>query len=178
MMSVDEIVASSKASIKNEDLRSLLLLLYNREIKNVLEIGTWKGYSAKIWEKAFNPEILVSIELEKGICEEKFLGPQTVRILDGWDSHKKETLDAVGFTQYDFLFIDGDHTLEGVTKDWEMYSPLVKSGGVIVLHDVIYTAFNPDVQVKPLWDKLKKDYPYIEIKSESSSTGMGVIFKD
>jgi hypothetical protein len=29
----------------------------------------------------------------------------------------------------DFLFIDGDHTYEGVKKDFEMYSPLVRREG-------------------------------------------------
>ncbi len=31
----------------------------------------------------------------------------------------------------DYLFIDGDHRYEGVKKDFEMYGPLVKKGGVI-----------------------------------------------
>ncbi len=35
----------------------------------------------------------------------------------------------------DFLFIDGDHNYEGVKKDWELYSPLLKSGSVIAFHD-------------------------------------------
>jgi predicted O-methyltransferase YrrM len=37
----------------------------------------------------------------------------------------------------DFLFIDGDHTYEGVTRDFEMYSPLVKRGGIIAIHDIV-----------------------------------------
>lgn len=36
----------------------------------------------------------------------------------------------------DLLFIDGDHTLSGVRQDYEMYSPLVRPGGVIAFHDV------------------------------------------
>jgi len=33
--------------------------------------------------------------------------------------------------QVDFLFIDGDHSYEGVKKDFEMYSSLVRKGGVV-----------------------------------------------
>lgn len=33
------------------------------------------------------------------------------------------------------LLIDGDHTEDGVTRDFEMYSPLVKPGGVIAFDD-------------------------------------------
>jgi hypothetical protein len=34
------------------------------------------------------------------------------------------------------LFIDGDHTYEGVRRDFEMYSPLVRKGGIIAFHDI------------------------------------------
>jgi hypothetical protein len=35
----------------------------------------------------------------------------------------------------DFLFIDGDHSYEGVKKDFELYSKILSDSGVIVLHD-------------------------------------------
>lgn len=35
----------------------------------------------------------------------------------------------------DFLFIDGDHSYEGVKKDFELYSKLLTEHGVIVIHD-------------------------------------------
>lgn len=37
----------------------------------------------------------------------------------------------------DFLFIDGDHTYEGVKRDFLMYSPLVRKGGIIAFHDIV-----------------------------------------
>lgn len=35
----------------------------------------------------------------------------------------------------DFLFIDGDHRYSGVKRDYELYSPLVRPGGIIAFHD-------------------------------------------
>ena len=35
----------------------------------------------------------------------------------------------------DLLFIDGDHSYEGVTVDLKAYLPKVKSGGMLLLHD-------------------------------------------
>lgn len=35
----------------------------------------------------------------------------------------------------DFLFIDGDHHYENALTDWLLYSPLVKTGGMVVFHD-------------------------------------------
>jgi predicted O-methyltransferase YrrM len=37
----------------------------------------------------------------------------------------------------DFLFIDGDHTYEGVKQDFEMYTPLVRKGGLVAMHDIV-----------------------------------------
>lgn len=35
----------------------------------------------------------------------------------------------------DLVFIDGDHALESCREDWELFSPWVKPGGVVVFHD-------------------------------------------
>jgi predicted O-methyltransferase YrrM len=35
----------------------------------------------------------------------------------------------------DFLFIDGDHSYEGLRGDWEAWSPLVAADGIVALHD-------------------------------------------
>lgn len=37
----------------------------------------------------------------------------------------------------DFLFIDADHSYEGVKKDYESWFDIVKSGGYFAFHDVI-----------------------------------------
>ena len=46
----------------------------------------------------------------------------------------------------DMIFIDGDHSYEGVKRDWELFCPFVKQFGVVVFHDT-------------MWD-LKPDSPY------------------
>jgi cephalosporin hydroxylase len=50
----------------------------------------------------------------------------------------------------DVLFIDGDHTAAGVRADWADYSPLVRPGGLVVIHDI---ALMPDVA--GFWAELK-----------------------
>jgi hypothetical protein len=37
--------------------------------------------------------------------------------------------------QIDFLFIDGDHSYEGVKTDFELYSKLLSDQGIIAIHD-------------------------------------------
>jgi predicted O-methyltransferase YrrM len=35
----------------------------------------------------------------------------------------------------DFIFFDGDHSYEGVKKDFDLWSPKMKNGSVMVFHD-------------------------------------------
>lgn len=35
----------------------------------------------------------------------------------------------------DLFFIDGDHTKKGVLQDWDDYSPLISSGGIVIFDD-------------------------------------------
>ncbi|HEY4109838.1 class I SAM-dependent methyltransferase [Puia sp.] len=37
--------------------------------------------------------------------------------------------------QADFIFIDGDHSYDGIRKDWEVFPDKLKPGGVMALHD-------------------------------------------
>lgn len=55
----------------------------------------------------------------------------------GW-SHDPEVLRLVSSCSemIDLLFIDGDHSYEGVLRDWRLYSPLLGSRSFVVLHDV------------------------------------------
>lgn len=56
--------------------------------------------------------------------------------------------DAVGKvpTQPDFIFVDGDHTVEGIRRDWEDWSAKLKPGGIICLHDTAIPDYNPAVK--------------------------------
>jgi predicted O-methyltransferase YrrM len=57
------------------------------------------------------------------------------------DSHSEETLRKVlgilNANKLDLLFIDGNHTHDGVKKNYEIYSQLVRKGGVMAFHDIV-----------------------------------------
>lgn len=42
---------------------------------------------------------------------------------------------ARGLEPIDFVFIDGDHSFQGLQGDWEAWSPLLAPNGIIALHD-------------------------------------------
>ncbi|MCZ7644507.1 MAG: class I SAM-dependent methyltransferase [Planctomycetota bacterium] len=78
------------------------------------------------------------------------------------DSHDPATLERVRQAAveepFDALFLDGDHTYEGVSMDWRMYRPLVRDGGLVGFHDLILSPRFPDVQVGRLFEELKKTH--------------------
>ena len=43
--------------------------------------------------------------------------------------------DSLNIGPVDFVFIDGDHSYEGLQGDWEAWSPLVAVRGIVALHD-------------------------------------------
>jgi hypothetical protein len=50
----------------------------------------------------------------------------------------------------DFLFIDGDHSYDGVRRDWDDWTPLVREGGRVALHDAHPEAAWPEPDHGPV----------------------------
>ncbi len=107
-------------------------------------------------------------------------GRQDLRLIRG-DSHAPETLQkvkaALGEGQLDLLFIDGDHSYAGVSQDFFDYSPLVRGGGIIALHDVVP---GPEENVggsPDFWSEIAGRLGGYVIKSDASQRcyGIGII---
>jgi predicted O-methyltransferase YrrM len=180
-MNFNQIADESRASIESEDLRILLPIVAEIAPKNILEIGTWRGYSARTWLDAFSPSKFYTIECDEGAVTDEAMGIKGCNSFYATaDSHDVQTLEEVaqffGEEKIDFLFIDGDHSDRGVSQDFAFYAPLVRTGGIIALHDVMHYNENPEVNVRPLWEALKKQYKYVEIRVGKNSTGMGIIY--
>ena len=44
----------------------------------------------------------------------------------------------------DCIFVDGDHSWNGIARDWADWSPRIDAGGVILLHDSRSVPWRPD----------------------------------
>lgn len=151
-----------------EELEQLVVAVQAIQPKRILEIGTSMGGTLYLWTRIADPKAtIVSVDLPGGQfgggysvlrtpLYQRFARPtQNLHLLRA-DSHSPETLAQVKSLipePLDFLFIDGDHTYEGVRQDWETYSPLVRPGGLIAFHDI--AGNYEDTQVKRLWDEVK-----------------------
>lgn len=160
---------------------------------HVLEIGTLHGGTSTLWG-ALSTGMVISIDLPMGVfggadhnlsvgrcqlrnAQLKNRNPRFIGLLE--DSHHASTVDIVasllGEDRLDLLFIDGDHSLEGVMRDYELYKPFVKRNGVIAFHDVNDTEFHHQAGcfVDVLWNKLEGDKQVFTI--DAAWGGIGVI---
>lgn len=143
----------------------------------VVEIGSCQGGTLYVWAQlATSTATLVSIDLPGGPFgggysahqPEEFArnlrDRQTLHCLR-CDSHrpgtKRELERLLKKRPVDFLFIDGDHAYDGVKSDFEMYSPLVRPGGLIGFHDISANA-NPACSVDRFWNEVKHGFRYWE----------------
>lgn len=75
---------------------------------------------------------------------------------EGKDTHSIEAfIHATSLGLLDMLFIDAGHTFADVCEDWIAYSPLVKPGGLIALHDALPRVAYPEVEVHRFVQTLK-----------------------
>jgi predicted O-methyltransferase YrrM len=122
----------------------------------VVEIGTARGGLLFGLAHVADPAAtLISIDLPGGSASRAFRTAeravfssfarpqQTIDFIVG-DSHAAPTraqlCERLGTRAIDLLFIDGDHSYEGVRRDYELYAPLVSAGGLIALHDICVRA--------------------------------------
>lgn len=180
-----------------EEFRQLADIVKASNPKVIVEIGTKKGGSFFIWSRYTNANHLISIDLPGGIHGggydrkkipflQYFVSDKNeakVSVILG-DSHALDTVQKLGEVlngeKIDFLFIDGDHTYEGVKADFELYSPLIREGGIIAFHDIVESDYHHSMNcyVDKLWNEIKGQYKYLEIieKPHQHKYGIGILF--
>ncbi len=160
--------------------------------KVVLEIGTANGGNLYLLSQLSNPNALImSVDLPVGqfigginyktkSFYKAFASSKQKMMLLAEDSHNPKTLKKITkklkTKRIDILFIDGDHSYEGVKMDFEMYAPLVKKNGIIAFHDIVICS-EENVEVNKFWNEIKNNYEYFEFVEdwEQGNCGIGII---
>ncbi len=177
------------------EITSLFELYKSLNVNFALEIGTANGGTLFGHCKLANESAtIISIDLPGG----KFGGGypdwkipvykrfkrkgQSLNLIRA-SSHEAATINQVkellNANKLDYLLIDGDHTYEGVKKDFELYSPFVKPGGAIVFHDIVPHPGSA-CKVDEFWNEVKKNHTHKEFIDDKKQTcfGVGVILKN
>lgn len=138
---------------RGEELCAVAGILIAAQPRNILEIGVYSGGSFALWcALASGRKIGIDSGSIGGPIHQHIADFQTrfgqVEIIKG-DSHdestRQEVLRQLQGEPLDFLFLDGDHTLEGVSLDYQMYAPLVRGGGWIGFHDITESDFHKEM---------------------------------
>lgn len=188
-----EAITNKDAAQRTWELMALISEVRRVRPRVLVEIGSRRGGTLYCWAQVAPADArLVSIDLPGGAfgggysedhvaVMQTYLRPgQSLKCLRA-DSHAPETHAALaahlGGAAVDFLFIDGDHTYAGVKQDYEMYSPLVRPGGLIAFHDIVYNPNQPETEVPRFWEELKRSHTtareYIA-PDQSFAYGMGI----
>ena len=138
------------------------------EAQTVAEIGVWKGDFAKEildqcpnvnkyymvdpwanlpdWNKPFNVKAEVFDEIyAEAMGKTEFASHKRV-VLRG---RTKEIIDKIPDESLDFAYIDGDHTLRGITIDLIRLLPKIKEGGIIGGDDFSNNPWQHSVDFEP-----------------------------
>lgn len=136
----------------------LFSLCYMQEIRgDVIEIGSWQGRSTSFLARAVKEskngnfyaidhfkgnagkEKLYTVDGKLSSLKSNFIAnmkafglSEIVNLLDmiNHDAAKKIEGHTIRF-----LFIDGDHTKQGVSKDIELFFPMLRKGSIVVFDD-------------------------------------------
>jgi cephalosporin hydroxylase len=180
-------VTGHHALQKPAELAGLLELVAPMGPKLVVEIGSDQGGTLWAWSQLGADVVSVTLvggPYSSGLSRERqLLYRHGANVIVG-NSHELTTWtslhDLLGDRQADMLFIDGDHTYEGVCRDLMVYSPLVRPGGVVVLHDICRHPGKPDVGAWRVWETLREwpTFEALEIISEPRTWGgIGILRK-
>ncbi|MCL4837567.1 MAG: class I SAM-dependent methyltransferase [Thermoanaerobaculia bacterium] len=172
------------------EIGPFLAQVEERRPRVVMEIGTASGGTLLLLARVAAPDAaLISLDLPGGrhgggysalrrpLYRSFAREGQEIVLLQG-DSHSKEMRvrveRALAGRPIDVLFVDGDHTYEGVRQDWLDYGPLVRPGGLVAFHDICPIPELPDVGVWRFWRELRMTEAVGEYIENDTQPGFGI----
>jgi predicted O-methyltransferase YrrM len=124
--------------------------------QRLVEIGVWHGVTTRVLRSVMDPSAtLYAVDPypagRLGFSFQYLIAHREVGVVrngrvvwvrtTGEEAARRH--QAQGLPPVDFIFIDGDHTYEGLRADWTGWSPQVAPGGVVALHDSRDTKDSP-----------------------------------
>jgi len=162
----------------------------------VVEIGISRGRQKCFYETLLNAEYIgmdigQHVRIDRSSSRSGPIYPPDIL----GNSHAQATVELLksrlAGRMIDLLFIDGDHTYQGVAVDYTLYAPLTKH--IVAFHDISTERWKGNsvtetCEVKRLWGELvvqEKRHTVIEIRNYNDAVpfghhqmGIGLVVKD
>jgi cephalosporin hydroxylase len=181
------------ASLQNlVELQKFIAILKAENVRSYLEIGSKFGGS--LWRIANalpTGSRIVAVDLPHGDQSFKVSLPPLqecisalvqkgydARLIVG-DSTDPAIIEEVRkLAPFDACFVDANHTVPYVRKDWANYGPMCR---LMAFHDIGWIA-RPQPGKKPIevpvvWNEIKRNYRHEEIKLDPRDNGIGVLWR-
>jgi hypothetical protein len=160
LMETDEVTITPYAFLSGSslvtDFAFLQLLCRKYQVKDYLEIGTWRGESAanvapyvdSVYSFNLSDEQLLNLGLDKNYVEShRFFSKDIPNIQHVFGDSQNFDFDILN-KKFDLIFIDGDHSTEAVRRDTKkMLSYLKNDQSILVWHDAKLDAEYPRYEV-------------------------------
>lgn len=191
MLNRPKTFSGRRASQNEFELRSFINLLQEQDVMRYLEIGARHGDTFhEIVCSLPAGSTAVAVDLPGGLWGTNSSRDALLRAVDdlcarGYkasslfgDSHSTATHRLVcGRGPYDAILIDGDHTLSGVTRDWELYRSMAS---LIAFHDIAgigereHIRDGKVIEVPLFWRGISQKFEHREFIDADSKMGIGV----
>lgn len=115
--------------------------------KRLAEVRVWHGVTTCVLRRTMDPgAVLFAVDPypvgRLGVSFQRMIAQSEVSKegrghvdwlrMTGADAARHLAKNSLG--PFDFVFIDGDHSYDGLRGDWEGWAPMIAPGGVVALH--------------------------------------------
>lgn len=168
----------------NEHLIRIKDLVINNNCKTVVELGVRSGVSTQALLAGIDETggKLYSYDIQPILPTD---GPRNTSIIErlghlevpNWKFELGSSLEVYKYwkdEELDLIFIDTDHTPEQIYKELILWTPKVRIGGLIVMHDVA----EPSFKLMEGITKFLREKPNYSYEEYTNNNGLGILWKE
>lgn len=180
---MDETLAVSQGMMHRLDIEALAAALLHCKPRRIFEIGTYRGASSEMMLRLLPEAQVISIAFASAAKGKRQFNNDQLPVEDVGslvspknrgrytqligDSHRIDPLAFVrDHGEMDLVFIDGDHSREGVRQDTDLARAILAPGGAIVWHDA-----NPKRRYVEARQFLEEDLPELALATSDDFIG-------
>jgi hypothetical protein len=115
------------------------LLLKNKKntCKNIIEVGIAEGGSIKMWHDYFPNATIHGCDIrDESVMWDQIKNNDRIKLFPSTNAYDSLFINQIKDIQFDFALDDGPHTLDTMIQFINMYLPLMKEDGILIIEDV------------------------------------------